>query len=235
MALFPREPNHYDAEFVGGTDVATRALSAISLETSSVEGVYGKMASVYDVFFGLPLHHGRAAAIKRMAINPDHQILEVGVGTGMSLPLYPRACSVVAIDLSALMLERARARLQRYHLRNVRLLQMDATELRFPDNSFDIVYAPYFISCVPDPIGVTRELRRVCRPNGRIVFLNHFLSDGSILSKVERAIAPLTLHLGFKSDFDLPAFLAQTGLRAESIEKVNVPRIWSLLICRNGQ
>ena len=234
MALFPREPNHYDAEFGGGTDAATRALSAISLETSSVEGVYGKMASVYDVFFGRPLHHGRAAAIERMAINPDHRILEVGVGTGMSLPLYPRTCAVVAIDLSALMLERARARLLRYDLRNVRLLQMDASELRFPDNSFDIVYAPYFISCVPDPIGVTRELRRVCRPNGRIVFLNHFLSDGPILSKVERAIAPLTLHLGFKSDFDLPAFLAQTGLRAESIEKVNVPRIWSLLICRNG-
>ncbi len=235
MALFPREPNHYDAEFGGGTDAATRALSAISLETSFVEGVYGKMASVYDLFFGLPLHHGRAAAIRRMAIKPEHHILEVGVGTGMSLPLYPRKCAVTAVDLSDLMLERARARVARYDLRNVRLIQMDATELKFPDNAFDIVYAPYFINCLPDPIAVTRELCRVCRPNGRIVFLNHFLSDGPILSKLERAIAPLTVHLGFKSDFDLPAFLAQTGLRAESIEKVNVPRIWSLLICRNGQ
>jgi phosphatidylethanolamine/phosphatidyl-N-methylethanolamine N-methyltransferase len=232
--LFPREQNHYDAEF-GGSDVATRALSAISLETSSVEGVYGKMASVYDLFFGLPLHHGRAVAINRMAISPDDHILEVGVGTGMSLPLYPRKCSVTAVDLSDSMLERARARVLRYKLHNVRLIQMDATELRFPDNSFDIVYAPYFISCVPDPIAVTREMRRVCRPNGRIVFLNHFLSDGPILSKLERAIAPITLHLGFKSDFDLPAFLAQTGLRAESIDKVNLPRIWSLLVCRNGQ
>ena len=123
----------------------------------------------------------------------------------------------------------------RYELRNVRLIQMDATELKFPDNSFDVVYAPYFISCVPDPIAVTREMRRVCRPNGRIVFLNHFLSCGLVLSRIERAIAPLTVHLGFKSDFDLTAFLAQTGLRAASIEKVNVPRIWSLLICRNGQ
>ena len=234
MALFPREQNHYDAEFGGGSDVATRALSAISLETSSVEGVYGKMASVYDLFFGLPLHHGRAAAIRRMAITLDHQILEVGVGTGMSLPLYPRQCSVTAIDLSESMLERARARVARYGIHNVRLIQMDATELKFPDNSFDIVYAPYFISCVPDPIGVTRELRRVCRASGRIVFLNHFLSDGVMLSRFERAIAPLTVHLGFKSDFDLPAFLAQTGLRAESIEKVNTPRIWSLLICRSG-
>jgi len=115
----------------------------------------------------------------------------------------------------------------------VQLSQMDATHLQFPNNSFDIVYAPYFISCVPDPIKVTREMRRVCRAGGRIVFLNHFLSKGALLSRVERAIAPLTVHLGFKSDFDLPAFLAQTGLRAESIEKVNLPRIWSLVICRN--
>ena len=231
--LFPREES-YDKEFAG-TDVATRSLSAISLETSFVEGVYGKMASVYDVFFGLTLHHGRAKAIQRMGIRPGDQFLEVGVGTGIGLPLYPPKCSVTAIDLSEGMLGRARARVAQYQLRNVRLIQMDATELKFPDNSFDIVYAPYFINCVPDPIAVTREMRRVCRTDGRLVFLNHFLSDKQIVSKVERAIAPLTLHLGFKSDFDLPAFLAQTGLRAESIEKVNIPRIWSLVICPNGQ
>ncbi len=229
--LFPREENK---DFAATNDAATRSLSAISLETSFVEGVYGKMASVYDVFFGLPLHHGRATAIRRMAIKPDDQILEVGAGTGISLPLYPRKCSVTAIDLSEGMLERARTRVEQYNLRNVRLIQMDATQLRFPDKTFDIVYAPYFISCVPDPLAVTREMRRVCKPDGRLVFLNHFLSDSVVGSKLERAIAPLTLHLGFKSDFDLPAFLAQSGLRAASIEKVNVPRIWSLVICDNA-
>lgn len=234
MALiFPREED-YEEDFAG-TDVATRSLSAISLETSFVERVYEKMASVYDLFFGVTLHHGRARAIERMAIKPTDQILEVGVGTGMSLPLYPRRCSVTAVDLSEGMLERARERATQHNLENVRLIQMDATELKFPDNSFDIVYAPYVINCVPDPIAVTREMRRVCRPDGRVVFLNHFLSDYQIPSKIERAIAPLTVHLGFKSDFDLPAFLAQTGLRAASIEKVNIPRIWSLVICPNGQ
>jgi phosphatidylethanolamine/phosphatidyl-N-methylethanolamine N-methyltransferase len=229
--LFPREE---DKDFAATTDAATRSLSAISLETSFVEGVYEKLASVYDVFFGLPLHHGRARAIRRMAIKPDDQILEVGVGTGMSLPLYPRKCSVTAIDLSDGMLERARTRVEQYNLHNVRLIQMDATQLKFPDNSFDIVYAPYFISCVPDPLAVTREMRRVCKRDGRLVFLNHFLSANVVGSKLERAIAPMTVHLGFKSDFDLPAFLAQTGLRAASIEKVNVPRIWSLVICDNA-
>ena len=85
--LFPREE---DKDFAATTDAATRSLSAISLETSFVEGVYEKMASVYDLFFGLSLHHGRAKAIRRMAIKPGDQILEVGVGTGISLPLYPR-------------------------------------------------------------------------------------------------------------------------------------------------
>lgn len=230
--LFPREE---DKDFAATTDAATRSLSAISLETSFVEGVYEKMASVYDLFFGITLHHGRAKAIRRMAITPGAEILEVGVGTGIGLPLYPRTCSVTAIDLSDGMLERARTRVRQYNLRNVRLMQMDATQLKFPDKSFDIVYAPYFISCVPDPLAVTREMRRVCKPGGRLVFLNHFLSDNVVGSKLERAIAPLTMRLGFKSDFDLPAFLAQTGLRAASIEKVNVPRIWSLVICDNAE
>jgi phosphatidylethanolamine/phosphatidyl-N-methylethanolamine N-methyltransferase len=228
--LFPREQ---DEPYVAAADAATRRLSVMSLDTDFVEGVYGKMASVYDVFFGLPLHPGRVKAIQRMGIKPDDQILEVGVGTGLGLPLYPRQCHVTAVDLSDSMLERARARVARYHLKQVRLIQMDATHLQFPDNAFDIVYAPYFISCVPDPIAVTREMRRVCRPGGRIVFLNHFLSRRGLLSKFERAIAPMTVHLGFKSDFDLSAFLTQTGLRAQSIEKVNMPRIWSLVMCVN--
>ena len=233
MTLFPRDES-YEDEFVA-SDAATRSLSAISLETAFVEGVYGKMASVYDVFFGLTLHHGRVRAVQRMDITPEHQILEVGVGTGIGLPLYPRRSAVTAIDLSDGMLERARTRVVQYGLENVRLIQMDATELKFPDNSYDIVYAPYFINCVPDPIAVTREMRRVCRPGGQLVFLNHFLSNNQIVSRIERAVAPLALHLGFKSDFDLSAFLTQTGLRAASIEKVNIPRIWSLVICPNGQ
>src|SRR4051794_1677605 len=120
--LFPRDQND---EFGATADAATRRLSLMSLETDFVEGVYGKMASVYDLFFGLPLHHGRTAAIRRMGIKPDDDILEVGVGTGMSLPLYPRCCSVTAVDLSESMLERAFARTARHNIDHVRLIQMD--------------------------------------------------------------------------------------------------------------
>jgi phosphatidylethanolamine/phosphatidyl-N-methylethanolamine N-methyltransferase len=138
---------------------------------------------------------------------------------------------VTGIDFSEPMLEKARERAARKGIRNMRLLQMDAADLKFADDSFDIVYAPYLISVVPDPVKVACEMRRVCRPGGRIIFLNHFLSPNPLVSRVERLISPFTIHIGFKADLDLPAFLAQSALEPISIEKVNVPRIWSLVTC----
>src|SRR5262249_12873465 len=126
---------------------------------------------------------------------------------------------------------KARDRVARKELRNIRLLEMDAAALRFADDAFDIVYAPYLISVVPDPVAVAKEMRRVCRPGGRIVILNHFRSANPLMASIERAISPFTVHIGFKSDLDLPAFLAQAELAPISIEKVNVPKIWSLVTC----
>src|SRR5262249_40545364 len=110
-------------------------------------------------------------------------------------------------------------------------LEMDAARLTFADEAFDIVYAPYLISVVPDPVQVASEMRRVCKPGGKIIILNHFRSANPFLSRVERAMSPLTIHIGFKSDLDLPGFLAQADLQPVSIEKVNFPRIWSLVTC----
>ena len=225
MALFEREETDF------GSDVGTRALSVIAVENHFVERVYEKLASVYDLIFGPTLHPGRLVARDRMEIRPGSHILEVGVGTGINASLYPRNCHVTGIDLSTSMLDKARERVAREGLRNVRLMEMDAAKTTFADDTFDIVYAPYLISVVPDPVKVVCEMRRVCKPGGKIVILNHFRSANPVLSRVERAISPLTVHIGFKSDLDLPAFLAQAGLRPESIEKVNVPKIWSLVTC----
>ncbi len=230
MALFDRKVDQSD-ELVSGSDAGTRALSVTAVENDFVEGVYDKLAKVYDLIFGPTLHPGRIQAIQRMSIKPGERVLEVGVGTGINLPLYPRDCTVTGIDFSSSMLEKARERAARKEIARVRLLQMDAADLKFADDSFDIVYAPYLISVVPDPLQVAREMRRVCRPGGRIIFLNHFLSPNAVLSRIERLISPFTIHIGFKSDLDLPAFLAQADLQPVSIEKVNVPRIWSLVTC----
>src|ERR671919_1216237 len=225
MTLFDSDEEEF------GRDVGTRALSVTAVENDFVERVYEKLAKVYDVIFGPTLHPGRVTALERMGIRPGDRILEVGVGTGINTSLYPRNCHVTGIDLSSSMLEKARERVAREGLINVRLLEMDAASLTFADDSFDIVYAPYLVSVVPDPVQVAREMRRVCRPGGKIIILNHFRSANLVLSRLERAISPFTVHIGFKSDLDLPAFLAQADLRPSSIEKVNIPRMWSLVTC----
>jgi phosphatidylethanolamine/phosphatidyl-N-methylethanolamine N-methyltransferase len=227
MALFDPQSRLGDIS----SDVSTRALSVTVVETDFVAKVYENIAWFYDAFFGPTLHPGRVQAIQRMGIQSGDRLLEVGVGTGINACLYPRECRVTGIDLSAPMLEKARARFARKGIRNVGLQQMDAATLKFADDTFDIVYAPYLISVVPDPVAVVREMHRVCRPGGRVIFLNHFLSNNRLLASIERSISPLTVHIGFKSDLDLPAFLAQSNLDPISIEKVNFPRIWSLVTC----
>lgn len=231
MPLFERKAAGSSDDLLAARTASPAVLSVAAVENDFVERVYAKLASVYDLIFGPTLHTGRVQAIQRMGIAPGDRVLEVGVGTGINASLYPSHCEVVGIDFSSSMLEKARDRLSRKGVTNMRLLQMDAADLRFPDDSFDIVYAPYLISVVPDPVRVGREMRRVCRPGGRIVFLNHFLSPNVVLSRLERAISPLTIHIGFKSDLDLQAFLAQAELEPVTIEKVNLPRIWSLVTC----
>jgi phosphatidylethanolamine/phosphatidyl-N-methylethanolamine N-methyltransferase len=228
MGLFDQQDA---AGKISGGDAATRALSVTAVENHFVERVYEKLAGVYDFTFGPTLHPGRLQAIDRMGIRAGDEVLEVGVGTGINLSLYPRGCTVTGVDLSSGMLEKARERIVKKGLRNSRVLEMDAAKMQFEDESFDIVYAPYLISVVPDPVIVAREMRRVCRTGGRIVILNHFKSENRVLARLETAMSPLTVHIGFKSDLDLPGFLAQAELTPESIEKVNLPPMWSLVTC----
>jgi phosphatidylethanolamine/phosphatidyl-N-methylethanolamine N-methyltransferase len=230
MALF-ESPRRADTDEILGSDAGTRALSVAAVENDFVAKVYENIAWFYDWTFGPSLHPGRLQALQRMGIKTNDRVLEVGVGTGINITLYPRDIALTGIDLSSSMLDKARERVSKRGLSNVRLLEMDAANLKFADHSFDIVYAPYLISVVPDPVAVAREMRRVCRPGGKIIILNHFRSNNAIGASLERMISPLTIHIGFKSDLDLPGFLAQAELKPVSIEKVNFPRIWSLVTC----
>ena len=222
MAIFEQETSR-------SGDAATRALSVTTVGTDFVEKVYQNIAQVYDYTYGPTLHPGRLEAIKKMRIRPGTEILEVGVGTGINLSLYPKSTSVTGIDLSSKMLAKAQKRIDEKNLDHCNLVEMDATKLQFADNSFDVVYAPYVISVVPDPVAVAREMYRVCRPGGRVVILNHFKSANALMSKFETAISPMTVHIGFTADLDLPGFLEQAELNPVSIEKVNVPKIWTLI------
>jgi phosphatidylethanolamine/phosphatidyl-N-methylethanolamine N-methyltransferase len=193
---------------------------------------YDRLASIYDWVFGLPLQPGRLAAAHRLSLKPGDAVLEVGVGTGLNAPLYPRDCVVVGIDVCGAMLERAARRIAARNITNIHLLQMDAGQLRFRDASFDVVYAPYLVTAVPDPVQVGLEMRRVCVPGGRIVVLNHFLSRNPALAWAERQLASVSLHCGFRSDLDMDGFLRRIKLEPVSVERVNFPPMWSLVICR---
>ena len=212
-----------------GSDCNVRPETAFG--NAYVDRVYEKLAPVYDLVFGKLLQPGRVAAVARMDLRPGMRVLEVGVGTGINLPLYPPESRVVGIDLSTSMLEKAHERVTKEQLPHVRLCEMDAARLTFADNSFDVVYAPYVISVVPDPGQVAREMRRVCRVGGTIVILNHFRSASPLMASVERALAPVTAHVGFRSDLDLDDVLSEARLQPCVIEKVNVPKIWSLVAC----
>ncbi len=219
----------FEQETTGSGDAATRALSVTTVGTDFVEKVYQNIAQVYDYTYGPTLHPGRLEAIRKMRISPGTHVLEVGVGTGINLSLYPNSAVVTGIDLSSKMLQKAQGRIDEKGLANCNVMEMDATKMTFADNSYDVVYAPYVISVVPDPVAVAREMYRVCRPGGRVVILNHFKSANPIMSKIETAISPMTVHIGFTADLDLPGFLKQAELNPVSVEKVNVPKIWTLI------
>lgn len=199
---------------------------------SAVEAAYRTLAPVYDLVYGLGLEHGRRQAMRRLAPGVGERILEVGVGTGLSAVWYPSSCRVTAIDLSAAMLARARARLARRAIAHVSLALMDAAHLALPDGYFDAVYAPYVINVVADPLPVAAEMQRVCRRGGRMLFLNHFTSvtdppgpASRFLDRLARRVGNVDMRLG------LEAFLRESGLTAESVEDVNF-RASTLVVCR---
>jgi phosphatidylethanolamine/phosphatidyl-N-methylethanolamine N-methyltransferase len=214
------------------TGASSDQLSATHLDQALVERLYERFASVYNGFFGPILHAGRVEAMRALPLDPGDDILEVGIGTGLTATLYPADCRVVGIDLSAAMLRVAARHVESRGRDNVCLWQMDASRLAFPDESFDVVYAAYVVSVVPDPVVVLKEMRRVCRADGHIVLLNHFRSTSPITAAVERWISPITARAGFRADLDLTVLLAQAGLEAVSVRKVNTPKIWSLVHCR---
>jgi phosphatidylethanolamine/phosphatidyl-N-methylethanolamine N-methyltransferase len=185
----------------------------IDMDEGAVKRAYARWAPVYDVTFGRIAEAGRNRTVEH--INQyEGRVLEVGVGTGISLPNYHRRLKITGIDLSPEMLKKARRRVVRNRLNHVEaVLEMDASDMDFPDNSFDIVVAMYVLTVVPDPIQVMRELERVCRPGGQVFVVNHFSQDHGVRGAVEKAMGRFGEKLGWRPEFPVETLMVCDRLK----------------------
>ena len=184
------------------TQTHRRGVEAATLDADAVRVAYRRWAGFYDVVFGGVSGWGRRLAVAEVNRTPGSRVLEVGVGTGLALPRYRPEKRIVGIDLSAEMLAVAEARVAREKLGNVTaLMEMDAEATSFPSGSFDIAVAMFVASVVPNPRRLLAEMRRVVRPGGQILFVNHFAAERGPRWWAERALAPASRKLGWHPDF----------------------------------
>lgn len=204
------------------------------MDNESVVTAYRRLANQYDRFFGPVFEPGRKEALAKMACQSGDQVLEVGVGTGISIPQYPDGVEITGIDLSEDMLVHARQRLNGDADR-VHLDVMDGQALTYADNSFDKVVAMYVVSVTPDPRAMVDEMKRVCRPGGDLFFVNHFSQDKGLMAKFEDFASPISRLVGFRPSFPLNDFLEVADLNVKAVEPVNLFGYWSLVRATNNK
>ncbi|MDD4891931.1 MAG: class I SAM-dependent methyltransferase [Phycisphaerae bacterium] len=198
-----------------------------------VEKVYNFWSFSYDFVFRRVFASGRELAPQLLNLFPGHKMLEVGVGTGLTLPLLPRDIDITGIDVSQGMLNKASKRVAKLGLDNVKLAKMDATKLEFPDSTFDRVLAAYVVSVVPDPVAVVREMMRVCKPGGYLLIINHFCSEHFFGRLFDKLVSPITYRIGFNTNLDLYKLVERCGLKIDVLQRVDFLGNWKAVRCVN--
>jgi phosphatidylethanolamine/phosphatidyl-N-methylethanolamine N-methyltransferase len=191
----------------------------LDFDREMVERAYDRWAPIYDLVFGGVFGKGRHAAI--VATNSiGGRVLEVGVGTGISLPQYASNLRIFGTDISEAMLRKAKQRVADLHLNNVEgLAVMDAEKLEFLDASFDVVMAQYVVTAVPNPERALDEFARVLRPGGEMILLSRVSADAGIRRFIEQRLQPVVRRLGWRTEFAWSRY-AQWAARAHGMELV---------------
>lgn len=203
------------------------------MQAGEIKKIYGRYVKIYDAIFKRWFYPRQKHAIQALNIPPGRRVLDVGVGTGFSLPLYPKHADVIGIDLLSEMLREAQRKVQREQLRHVTLMEMDAERLAFSDNVFDYVIAAFVISVVPDPVRFLSEIKRVSKPEGQIVIINHFQSENPIMARLEKWAAPLCTKIGWRSDLSLADLVRLTNLQIERKYSLNKIDLWDVVLASN--
>lgn len=205
------------------------------LDDAAVRAAYARWAPVYDMVFRAPLYWGRRAGVKRVN-QLSGSVLEAGVGTGMALPYYGKHLKVTGIDLSEEMLAKAEHRVRGGKLDNVdALLAMDAGNLAFPDDHFDVAIAMYVITVVPDPLKVMQELERVTKPGGHVVLVNHFSAEEGPRAMVEQGLERFAKRMGWNPVFPKARILGRTRLVLEEQESIAPFGLFTMLTFRKPE
>src|SRR5262245_58160474 len=213
---------------------ATSLPDEAEVTTDASRRGYRLFAPLYDAVFGLSLHHGGRLAMDALDCRPGDRILEVGVGSGLSLPLYPSGARVTGIDISREMLAKAAQRVKRRRLSSVEaLMEMDAERLTFPDASFDKAVVLFAMSGLPDPVRAMKEIQRVCLPGATLVVANHFLSRRPLARFFDALLLPIYALLRYRADLDLQSFAAAAGLDVTAALPANLFGYSTVLVCRN--
>jgi phosphatidylethanolamine/phosphatidyl-N-methylethanolamine N-methyltransferase len=210
------------------------ATPEVALDANAIRDAYRRWSAIYDIAFGGVSSAGRRNAAALVNRLPGRTVLEVGVGTGLALPAYTPDKRITGIDLSADMLALARRRAADLNLRNVDgLLEMDAESTSFADGQFDTAVAMFVASVVPNPKRLLAELRRVVRPGGDILFVNHFAAEGGPRWWIERAMAPMSRRLGWHPDFAMQALFEPEDIATIEARPMPPFGIFTLVRLRN--
>ncbi len=207
------------------------------LDKQTVTKAYARWAPIYDLVFGAVFERGRHAAIAA-AERIGWRILEVGVGTGISLPRYSRTCRLCGVDISEPMLRKARDRVAELGLDNVEgLWVMDAEHLSFPDDSFDVVVAQYVITTVPNPEATLDEFARVLKPGGEIVLVSRVGAEAGLRRSLEHWFQPAARKLGWRTEFSFERYerWAEQTEGVHLIERRSMPPFGHFSLIRFGK
>ncbi|MFV1952092.1 MAG: class I SAM-dependent methyltransferase [Nitrospinota bacterium] len=205
------------------------------MQAESIKRIYANYSNFYDLLFKQFFYPRQKHVIQTMKIKPNRKVLDVGVGTGLSLPVYPRHCYVTGIDLSAEMLKKAREKVERLNLSHVTLREMDAMNLDFEDDTFDYVIATFVISVVPDPIKMISEMKRVSKNGGKIVIVNHFQSQNKFIAKIEEWFSPLSRKIGWRSDLSLDNLVKNANIEIDYNYKLRKIDLWNVVFVTNNK
>jgi phosphatidylethanolamine/phosphatidyl-N-methylethanolamine N-methyltransferase len=195
--------------------------------------LYSDFAPLYDKTFGKIFSSRLRSVIETLDIPLGARVLEVGAGTGTSFPAYPNHCEVIGIDLAPDMLARAQEKILENGWTHLKVMEMNALDLKFPDNSFDYVMAFHVVTVVPDPIRMIQEAKRVCKPGGKIVVVNHFTSTSPLLGFLTEAVDPVTRRLGWSTKLRLKPFVEEAGLEIAEIYKPSKLSLYTVLVGTN--